>query len=126
MDPSNTGDLHGTVAEALASHAHHGGANHAHDHHAANDEQPLLPNHKPSTRIHYAVLGGMLGDSQAVTQRLEHMKNNIHHGDGVTRQRIEAWLERSDNDIKPKQKPKQSWLEQTTNNNCEPENLSVA
>lgn len=90
IDPTNTGDLHGCVAEALhTAHEHHGGLEHAP---TANDNAPQTA---PKHLIRHAALVGMVHGSQSAHNRLEHLKNNIHYGDAIARQRIEAWLERA-------------------------------
>lgn len=88
VDITNTGDFHGSVAEALhTNHEHHGGA----DHHNDNDA-PMTP--KPHI-VKHATYVGMALDSQSTRNRLEHLMGNTHYVDPLTRQRIESWLARA-------------------------------
>lgn len=111
-DPSNTGDIHGTVAVALGTqhelHGEHGleaGSFDAYGHgqHTTPPTDTNTPDGQtpppkiPSTRIlgRHASLAGMVYGSAVAHNRLDHLLGNIHHGDIVSRQRLDTWLKRS-------------------------------
>ncbi len=102
-DHTNTGDVHGTVAELLSSaHEHHGEIGHTSNAFDAYSQESPIPDSehpapKPSCKImgRHATLAGMLTGSQTTINRSEHLLDNIQRLDPVSRSRLQSWLNRT-------------------------------